>query len=98
MPNELNFPSILNDDVDAFSVSAMNISEKLHFGKSFGGTSFIQKNNIIKFVSIRKQKYPRFLGLSLSFEVKSILMSNAYFPTTGPDGDDEMSHYIGRKS
>ena len=33
MLNELNLPSQLNDDVDAFSVSAMNISEKLHVGR-----------------------------------------------------------------
>ena len=68
MPNELNLPSILNDDVDAFSVSAMNISKKLHVGRPFGGISFIWKININKFVSIRTYNDPRFLGLSLSYE------------------------------
>ena len=33
MPNELNLPSLLNDDVYAFSVSVGNISEKLHVGR-----------------------------------------------------------------
>ena len=96
MPNELNLPSILNDDVDAFSVSAMNISEKLHVGRPFGGISFIWKKNISKFVSIRTYNDSRILGLSLSFQAKSILLLNVYFPTTGPDGDDEFSHYIGK--
>ena len=32
----------------------------------------------------------------LSFEAKSILLLNVSFPTTGPDGDDEFSHYIGK--
>ena len=37
-----------------------------------------------------------FLGSSLSFEEKSVLLFNVYFPTTGWDGDDDFSHYIGR--
>ena len=41
MPNELNLPQILNDDVDTFSDSAMNISGKRHVESPFGGTSFI---------------------------------------------------------
>ena len=41
---------------------------------------------------------PRILGLSISFEAKSILLSNVYFPTTFPVDDDEISHYIGRKT
>ena len=41
--NELNLQSILTDDVDAFSVSAMNISVKFHVGRPFGGFSFIWK-------------------------------------------------------
>ena len=53
MTNELNLPSILNDDVEAFSVSAMNIWEKLHVGRTFGGISVIWKKKINKFVSIR---------------------------------------------
>ena len=96
MPNELILPSILNDDVDVFSVSAMKTSEKLHAGRPFGGNSFIWKKNISKFVSVRTYNDPRILGLSLTFEAKSILLLNVYFPTTGQDGDDEFSHYIGR--
>ena len=26
------------------------------------------------------------------------MLLNVYFPTTGPDGDDEFSHYIGRRT
>ena len=69
MLNELNSPSLLNDDVDVFSVYAMSFSET--------------------------QKDPRILGLLLSFEEKSILLLNLYFPTTGPNGEDYFSHYIG---
>ena len=47
MPKELNLPSIPNDDVDAFSVSAMNISDKLHMSRPFGGDSFILKKKKI---------------------------------------------------
>ena len=36
MPNELNIPSILNDNVNAFPVSAINISENLHTDRPFG--------------------------------------------------------------
>ena len=53
MPNEICLPSLLSDDVDAFSVSAMNISEKLHVGRQIGGISSIWKNIISKFVSTR---------------------------------------------
>ena len=79
MPNELDLLSILNDGVDAFSASAMNISEKLHVGRSFGGISFIWKKSINKFVSIRPYNDPRILDLSLSFEAKSILLLNVFF-------------------
>ena len=98
MPNELNLPSILNDDVDAFSVFSKNISEKLHVSRPFGGIFFTWKNNIRKFVSIRTYNDHRTLGLSLSFEAKSIMLLNVYFPTTDPEADDEFSHYIGGKT
>ena len=67
MPNELNLPSLLNDDVDAFSVSAMNISGSFHVGRPFVGVSFIWKNSIRKFVSIETYNDLRILGLSLYF-------------------------------
>ena len=43
VPGELNLPYIFSDDIDAFSVSAMKISEKSHIGLSFGGIFFIWK-------------------------------------------------------
>ena len=48
------------------------------------------------FVPIRTYNEPWILGLLLYFEEKSILLLNVYFSTTGPDGEDEFSHYIGR--
>ena len=54
------------------------------------------KKNISKFVFIRTYIDPRILGLTLSFEAKSIMLLNTNFPTNGPDGDGEFSHYICR--
>ena len=68
MQNELNLPSLLNNDVDAFSVSATIIREELHVGRPFGGIFFIWKENISKFVSFRTYNDPRILGLSLSLK------------------------------
>ena len=78
MPNELKLPSILDDNVDAFSVSAMHISEKLHRRRLSSGISFILKKIILVslFPFRRKYNYPRVLGLSLYFEAKSILLLN----------------------
>ena len=45
MPNEFNLPSIHNDDMDAFSVSAMHISDNLHVGTPVGGISFMGEKN-----------------------------------------------------
>ena len=98
MPNELHLPSVLHDNLDSYSISSMDISEGLIVGRPFGGLSFIWKKEISKFITIKTYDDSRILGLSLSFDAKSILVLNVYMPTTSQDGEDEFSQYIGRLS
>ena len=76
----------------------MNIRENSRVGRPFDSISFIWKNKISKFVSFNTYIDPSILGLSLSFEAKSILLLNIYSRTFASDSDDEFSHYIGIKT
>ena len=65
----------------------MNQFERFKYGLYF----------ILQRVNYATYNDPRILGLSLYFEEKSVLLLNLYFPTTGLDGDDKFSHYMGKK-
>ena len=98
MPNEFHLLSVLHDNLDSYSLSAMDISEGLIVGRPFGGISFIWKMEKSKFITMKTYDDSRVLGLSLSFDAKSILVLNVYMPTTSQDGKDEFFQYIGRIS
>ena len=97
LPNELNLTNI-NKNVNSFSISSVNLEDKILVGRPYGGLTFIWKNDLSKNVQIREYKDSRILGLSLSLEGKSILILNVYVPTNSPNYCEEFTIYMGKIS
>ena len=80
-----------------FSISSVNLKEKILVGRPYGGLMFLWTNDLSKNVQIREYKDSRFLGL-ISLEGKSILILCVYFPTNFPNYSEEFTIYMGKIS
>ena len=68
LPNELCSPSNLRFDCDAYSTSAVDLSNGILIGRPYGGLTFMWKAKLGKYVTIKRYDDPRILGLTLTFD------------------------------
>ena len=95
LPTEMNSTNI-NDDVNYFSISSVDLEENFLVGRPYGGLTFIWKNHLSRSVQIREYNDPRILGLSLSLENKSILILKICLPTNSQNNNEEFVIYMGK--
>ena len=97
LPNELNLTNI-NKNVNSFSISSVNLEDKILVGRPYGGLTFIWKNDLSKNGQMPEYKDSRVLGLLFSLETKSIPILNVYLPTNSPSYSNEFTIYMGEIS
>ena len=82
LPNELCLPSNLRFDCDAYSTSAVDLSNGILIDRPSCGLTFMWKAKLSRFITVRRYDSPRIFELSLTCDGKTLLLLNVYLPNT----------------
>ena len=96
MPDEIGLHSNSHPDLNAYSTSYIDISREILVGRPYDSLSFMWRIPSSRNVKIKDYIDPKFLGQSLQFDSKSLLLLNVYLPSRGSREDDKFSAYFGR--
>ena len=97
MPHEISLPDSLSEDFEAFSISSVNVDEKILRGRPYGGLTFLWHKKLSQRAQIVKYDDDRLLGLLISYDELNVLFLNVYLPDVSNDnGNDEFMFYLGK--
>ena len=95
-PHDLSMSDTLHQNFNSFSISAMEVNEKIVSGRPKGGLTFLWNKSLDSCVSIKKYDSDRLLGLMLRLGNYTILIINVYMPYECQSNFDQYGILLGQ--